>query len=174
MACSGDLGEMTEAERVNDMRLHRCGLRIHGIGTERRADHGTRGPAALCLYHEPCDGLSDVMRVWGIGGLESHHEVLEYGAGNLAHSPVSGYTIGITGQLNVLIQRGGPLARKNQNNIHADLRTPLSVVFHEVLVELLLEVKVCRSIELLSRYHALHALVTHFPAQLSILTVRTV
>ena len=86
MPCSGDLGEMTEAERVNDLRLHRCGLRIHGIGTERRADHGTRGPAALWLCHEPCDGLSDVMRVWRIGGLERRHEVLEYGAGNLAHS----------------------------------------------------------------------------------------
>src|SRR6266851_9537364 len=122
MPCSGDLVEMTEAERVNDMRLHRCGLRIHGIGTERRADHGTRGPAALWLCHEPCDGLSDVMRVWGIGGLERRHEVLEYGARNLAHSPVGGYTIGISGQLNVLIQRGGIGARLHQHNIDAELR----------------------------------------------------
>jgi hypothetical protein len=38
MLCSGDLGEVTEAERLDDMRLYGCGPLVHGIGAECGAD----------------------------------------------------------------------------------------------------------------------------------------
>src|SRR5260370_29291363 len=104
------------------MWLHGRGLRVHGIRTERRADHGARRAAALGLRDELCDWLCDVVRIWGMSGLERRHEVLKYGAGNLTDRPVSRPPVGIGGQLKVLIQRGWIGARLHQHNIDAELR----------------------------------------------------
>jgi hypothetical protein len=85
--CSSDLGEMAESECFNDVRLYRCSLLVHDVGAECRTDHGARGAAALGLSHEACDGLGDVVRVWGVGRLEGCHEMLEHHARNLADRP---------------------------------------------------------------------------------------
>jgi hypothetical protein len=45
--CSDDLGEVPEAERLDDMRLYGCGLLVYGIGAECGADHGRAGRLPL-------------------------------------------------------------------------------------------------------------------------------
>src|SRR5258707_12626184 len=99
--CSDDLGEVPEAERLDDMRLYGCGLLVYGIGAECGADHGARGAAALGRCHELCDCLGDVVRVWGIGRLEHCHEMLEHSAGNLADCSVGRCAVRIGRLLNV-------------------------------------------------------------------------
>ena len=62
---ASNLGEVTEAERLDDVRLYGCGLLVHSIGAKCGADHSTRGAAAFGLCHELCDCLGDV--VVGLG-----------------------------------------------------------------------------------------------------------
>src|SRR5215813_7524195 len=90
MLCSSDLGEMVQSECVDDLRLYLFGPLVHDIGAECRTDHGARGAAALGLSDELCNGLGDVVRVRGVGRLESCHEMLEHRARNLADRSVCG------------------------------------------------------------------------------------
>src|SRR5215471_12898450 len=89
MLCSSDLGEMAKSKCFDDVLLYWCGLLVHDIGAECRTDHSARGAAALGLSDELCNGLGDVVRVRGVGRLESCHEMLEHRARNLADRSVS-------------------------------------------------------------------------------------
>ena len=105
-----------------DMRLNGCGLLVHGIGAECGADDGARRAATLGLYHEFCDHLGDVVRVWGIGRLERRHQALKHSAGNLADCSVGRCTVGVGRLLNVRIHWGRIGARLDQRDVDAELR----------------------------------------------------
>src|SRR5262249_16404444 len=104
--CSDDLGEVPEAERLDDMRLYGCGLLVYGIGAECGADHSARRPAALGRCHELCDCLGDIMWIWRIGWLKHCYKVLEHSGGNLAGWSVGCCPVRFGRLLNIRIHWG--------------------------------------------------------------------
>src|SRR5215467_2382446 len=122
MLCSSNLGETAQSKCFDDVRLYRCGLLVHDIGAECRTDHGARGATALGLSDELCNGLGDVVRVRGVGRLESCHEMLEHRARNLADRSVSCCPVAVGRLLNGRIHGRRKGARLDQDDVDAELR----------------------------------------------------
>src|SRR5260370_28940424 len=80
---SSDFLEVTEAEGLDHLGLHRRDVLVGLVGAKRRADDGADGAAPFGLTDELDDGLRDIVWIWGVRALERRGQGRDHGVGDV-------------------------------------------------------------------------------------------